>query len=65
MEKKKNKNNQKIIEIVEEVLKNHVLDITSEYRDKYFESGVSVFVGGPVDILNDIKDKVNQLSKKL
>ena len=62
---KKKKNNQKILEIVEEVLRNRVLDITDKYRDRYFVSGVSVFVGGPVDILNDIKDKVNQLSKKL
>ena len=57
-EKEKAKDRQGFIEVLEGVLQNRILDITDEYKKTYFESGVSIFVGCPADIIKDVKNKL-------
>ena len=53
----KAKDRQRFIEILEKALKDKILDITDEYRGRYFESGVSVFVGYPDKIIEGVKNQ--------
>jgi len=49
------------IEIVEEELKNRIVDICDEYKSKKFVDGVSVFVGYPGLIIEAIREQLKKL----
>jgi hypothetical protein len=62
LNQKKNKNMdiEETLLRIEQVLKNHILEIADEYKGRKYEDGVSVFNANPVKIFEELRKALTE-----